>query len=127
MPRKVILLLLLSTTMSLGIYAQEKKVEHLIKQVTTAPDGTTAFTIYDNSASNIIRLESVDSFYKYMLVDIDTNEEVYVQGNRGKRCSIDKLKVGNGSYKLKLFTKNFIITSKVTIASSELNSVAIND
>ncbi len=127
MPRKVIFLLLFSVSVTLVSYAQEKNVDQLVKQITTAPDGTTAFTIYDNSSSNMIRLEAADNFYKYILLDIDTNKQVYVQGNQGKRCSIDKLKIGDGTYKLKLFTKNFIISSKVTIASSERNGVALND
>ena len=127
MPRKVIFLLLFSVSVTLVSYAQEKNVDQLVKQITTAPDGTTAFTIYDNSSSNMIRLEAADNFYKYILLDIDTNKQVYVQGNQGKRCSIDKLKIGDGTYKLKLFTKNFIISSKVTIASSERNGVVLND
>jgi hypothetical protein len=127
MPRKVILLLLFSINISFVAYAQQNNDNQLVKKITTAPDGTTAFITYDHAASNIIRLEASDNFYKYQLLDLDTNEQVYAQGNLGKRCSIDKLKIGDGTYKLKLYTKNFIISSKVTIASSDQNSVAIND
>jgi len=83
MHKKFVLTLLFSVILS-TLSAQEKKTTQLLKYVTTAPDGTASVTIFDDTGSNIIRLEAAHNFYKYQLLDVDTNKEVYVQGNRGK-------------------------------------------
>ncbi len=126
MHKKLVLTLLFSVILS-TLTAQEKKTPQLLKYVTTAPDGSASLTIYDNTGSNIIRLEAAQNFYKYQLLDINTNKQVYSEGNRGNKCTINKLKIADGTYSLKLYTKNFIISSRVTIAAVERNSVAIND
>ncbi len=107
------------------ISAQETKNWQRLKYVTTAPDGTTSITIYDDSRSNLMQLEAADGFYKYQLVDIHTNKEVYTRNNQGRRCIINKLAIADGIYDLKLFTENFVISSRITIAAVEENNVAI--
>ena len=43
--------------------------------------------------------------------------------NKGKACEIDKTKLAAGTYNLRLFTSNFVITSKITVsATRKLNN-----
>jgi hypothetical protein len=83
-----------------------------------APDGSLAMTITDDSRHATIKLISVINFYKYQLLDTETNEPVLTASNRGKECTLNKSKIMAGTYNLRLYTKNFIITSKIDIATS---------
>ena len=91
-----------------------------VKYITTAPDGSTALTITDNSTANILQLESATDFYKYQILDKTTGEAIYSAFNRGKHCSIDTSKISKGRYNLRLFTRKFIITSEIPIGLSRL-------
>jgi len=124
--KKAILIVIVGLFLN-TLSAQDKKPWQLLKYVTTAPDGTTSITIFDDSRSATIQLEAALDFYKYQLIDIDTNKRVYTQSNRGNKGMIDKLKVADGTYDLRLYTKNFIISSRITIAKFQTNSLAIND
>ena len=98
-----------------------------------APDGSLAMTITDDSRQAIIKLESVINFYKYQLLDTETNEPVFTASNRGKECTLDKSKITEGTYNLRLYTRNFVITSKIDITTSSWlkksrnTVVAVND
>ena len=91
---------------------------HRLKYITTAPDGTVAMTMYDNQDEDNIKLESADNFYKYEILDPSTSEAVYSSKNAGKACTIDKNKLAAGTYNLKLYTNNFVITSKITVSAT---------
>lgn len=98
-----------------------------------APDGSLALTITDDSRKTTIKLASETNFYKYQLLDTETNEPVLTASNRGKECTLNKSKITAGTYNLKLYTRNFVITSKIDITTSTWlkksnnNVVAIND
>ena len=96
-----------------------------VKYVTTAPDGSIAMTIIDDSSDHIMKLESANPFYKYQIIDSRTAEVIYGSINKGKECHIDKSKIAAGTYNIRLFTANFIITSKITISALRNFNAAI--
>lgn len=126
MLKKALLLVFIGSFFNV-LSAQVKKTPQLIKYVTTAPDGTTSITIFDDSRSNLMQLEATDGFYKYQLIDIHSNKEVLSRQNKGRRCTINKLTIADGTYDLRLFTDNFVISSRVTISAVEENSIASNE
>ena len=89
-----------------------------IKYITTAPDGTVAMTIYDNLTADNMQLESAEDFYRYEILEPSTSEAVYSSDNSGKACTIDKNKLMAGTYNLRIYTNNFVITSKITVSAS---------
>ena len=89
-----------------------------MKYVTTGPDGSIAMTIIDDTREDMMKLESADAFYKYQILDTRTAEPVYSSENKGNSCEIDKTKLAAGTYNLKLYTSNFVITSKITVSAS---------
>ena len=89
-----------------------------IKYVTQGPDGLIAMTIYDNANENNMKLESANEFYRYEILDPITSEAIISSKNKGKKCNLDKSKIGAGTYNLRLYTLNFIITSKLTIKAT---------
>ena len=93
-------------------FAQKAKVT---KYVTTFPNGEEAITIVDNTASTNLKLSSAESFYKYEILSPEDHELIHESNNRGKVCEIDKTKLEKGTYTLKVYTKDFVITSDITI------------
>ena len=114
--KKIILAFIFSFVL-LSTYAQSNEKPQRLKYVTTAPDGSVAMTVIDDSRDNTLKLESANSFYKYQLVDTKTGEPVFSSRNRGFKCTIDKSKIAAGTYILRLFTKSFIITSEIKITA----------
>ncbi len=92
-----------------------KQSEKITKYVTTFPNGEEAITITDNSASPSLKLSSADSFYKYEILESSNHELVHGSANSGKICDIDKTKLEDGTYTLKVYTDDFVITSDITI------------
>lgn len=86
------------------------------KYIITAPDGSISVTIFDDSSENSMKLEAADAFYKYQILDTRTAEVIFVSKNKGNECHIDKSKIAAGTYNIRLFTANFIITSKITVS-----------
>ena len=114
-------------------FSQTFKNSERVKYVSTAPDGSVAMTIIDDSSENIMKLESANPFYKYQIIDSRTAEVIYGSNNKGKECHIDKSKIAAGTYNIRLFTSNFIITSKITVSalfnfdtSSNIGNIAMN-
>lgn len=103
---------------ALVTFAQTKEVPQRLKYVTTGPDGSVAMTIIDDTREDVMKLESANNFYKYQILDPHTAEPVYSSNNRGKACEIDKTKLTAGTYNLKLYTSNFVITSKITVSAT---------
>jgi len=99
-------------------FAQNADTARRIKYVTMAPDGSVAMIIYNNTEENNIKLESSTAFYKYEILDIKSSETVYQSKNKGKECTFDMSNLINGTYNLRIFTRNFIITSEITILRS---------
>lgn len=93
----------------------DKQSERVIKYVTTFPNGEEAITITDKSASSNLMLSSADNFYKYEILESSNHELVHGSENRGKVCDIDKSKLEDGTYTLKVYTNDFVITSDITI------------
>lgn len=118
MKKGIFTIVFLITTMS--VFSQNASIE---KTIITAPDDSVALTVYNNTAGNDIKVESVDSFYKYQLLDAATSKPVLTANNKGKACVINRKNVAAGNYKLKIYTKDFVITSKITLlATNKLRS-----
>lgn len=115
---KRILLIAVLALAGTSAFAQsntDKQSEKITKYVTTFPNGEEAITITDNSASSNLMLSSADNFYKYEILESSNHELVHGSGNRGKVCDIDKSKLEDGTYTLKVYTDDFVITSDITI------------
>lgn len=84
-------------------------------QVTTDPNGSISIVVYDVKSNDGMVLESAKSFYKYEILDNLTSLPVFEAENNGYKCVINKDTIPTGDYKLKLYTKEFIITTRVTI------------
>ena len=105
---------------SLSTYAQSttnKQSEKVTKYVTTFPNGEEAITITDHSASDNLELTSADNFYKYEILESSNHELLHGSSNKGKVASIDKNKLEEGTYTLKVYTDDFVITSDITISN----------
>jgi len=100
-------------------YAQEYNAPQRLKYITTGPDGSVAVTIYDDTREDSMKLESANNFYRYEILDQNTGEAVFESKNKGKECNIDKSKIASGTYKLRLYTANFVITSEVAINNTK--------
>jgi len=116
------------TLLSLTSFAQtnaNEQSEKITKYVTTFPNGEEAITIVESSASNNLKLSSADNFYKYEILEPANHELIHRSNNKGKVCDIDKSKLEDGTYTLKVYTSDFVITSDITI--SNMNEKEINN
>ena len=111
----IIAVLALAASSAFAQTETNKQSERITKYVTTFPNGEEAITITDNSASSNLMLSSADSFYKYEILEPSNHELVHGSENRGKVCDIDKSKLEDGTYTLKVYTNDFVITSDITI------------
>lgn len=93
----------------------QKKSGKIVKYVTTFPNGEEAITITDNSVSDNLKLTSAENFYKYEILAPENHELIHGASNTGKVCQIDKTKLEEGTYTLKVYTADFVITSDITI------------
>lgn len=93
----------------------DKQSEKVTKYVSTFPNGEEAITITDKSNSTKLQLASADNFYKYEILESANHELVHGSVNNGKICDIDKTKLDEGTYTLKVYTDDFVITSDITI------------
>ena len=116
---KKILFTLAITLTGLTMYAQEAPKETITKYVTTFPNGEEAITITDKSNSSALELASAENFYKYEILETSNHELIHGDENSGKVCAIDKSKLDNGTYTLKVYTDDFVITSDITISNEE--------
>ena len=117
---KNVILLFAIFMLSLSSFAQtntNKQSERVTKYVTTFPNGEEAITITDHSASDNLKLTSADNFYKYEILEPSNHELVHGSNNQGKVCSIDKNNLEDGTYTLKVYTDDFVITSDITITN----------
>ena len=99
--------------------------ERITKYVTTFPNGEEAITITESSRSDNLKLSSAENFYKYEILEPANHELIHGSSNRGKVCDIDKSKLSDGTYTLKVYTSDFVITSDITI--SNMNKVETNN
>jgi len=121
---KNIALILVISLISMSTYAQSatnKQSEKVTKYVTTFPNGEEAITITDHSASDNLELTSADNFYKYEILESSNHELLHGSNNQGKVCNIDKTKLTDGTYTLKVYTDDFVITSDITISNGMEN------
>ncbi len=116
---KTTLFTIVITFISLIGFAQQKQADKITKYITTFPNGEDAITIVDNSNSDNLQLTSAENFYKYEILEPANHELVHHSSNRGKVCEIDKSKLEEGTYTLKVYTSDFVITSDITISSME--------
>ena len=126
---KKILFIALFIASSLAVYGQTPEKPTLLKYVSTGPDGSVVFTVIDDSRKPTIKIESVDEFYKYQLVDLKTGAVVLTRANKGTSGTIDKSKLIAGDYNLLIYTKSFIIGSEITVQPLDPTRevLAIND
>jgi len=117
--KKVILAITVLVLGFAGYSQNNAEVSKRLKYVTTAPDGSVAMTITDDTSKNDIKLESANKFYRYEILDPNTSEPVFASKNQGKECTIDKTKIAAGMYNLRLYTSNFVITSKIAISNTK--------
>lgn len=115
MKNKILTLIL--SFCGLLMFAQTVEKPQRIKYITKAPDGSVAMTIIDDTREDSMKLESANSFYKYQILDLRTNESLLVSDNSGKDCNIDKTKIAAGTYQLKIYTSKFVVTSKITVSA----------
>ncbi|MCF6347719.1 MAG: T9SS type A sorting domain-containing protein [Flavobacteriaceae bacterium] len=116
MNKVILLVLVLGFT---GFAQDNANKPQRLKYVTTAPDGSVAMTITDDSSKDNLKLESVNNFYRFEILDPITGEAVLASKNQGKECDIDKTKLASGTYNLRLYTSNFVITSKIAINNTK--------
>ncbi len=119
------ILIIAITFISLTSYAQTSKTEQpeqITKYVTTFPNGEEAITILESNKTNNLKLSSAESFYKYEILEPASHELVHKSSNRGKVCDIDKSKLSDGTYTLKVYTSDFVITSDITISNMEVGT-----
>ncbi|MCF6223132.1 MAG: hypothetical protein L3J34_05335 [Flavobacteriaceae bacterium] len=117
---KNIILIIAITLISLTGFAQTSNADQpdkITKYVTTFPNGEEAITIIENSNSDNLKLSSADNFYKYEILDPTNHELVHKSNNKGKVCDIDKSKLEEGTYTLRVYTSDFVITSDITISN----------
>jgi hypothetical protein len=132
---KKVAITLVANLVCLIAFSQTNEIPQRLKYVTTAPDGSVAMTIYDDTREDSMTLESANSFYRFEILDTATSEPVYTSRNKGKACTIDKNKLDAGTYNLRLYTSNFVITSEITISGThklnkafkQENTLANND
>ena len=116
------ILLIAFTLLTITGFAQTNKVEapeKITKYVTTFPNGEEAITIMESSKSDNLKLSSAENFYKYEILEPANHELVHRSSNRGKVCDIDKSKLSDGTYTLKVYTSDFVITSDITISNMD--------
>ena len=113
---KKIALTIVFSLVGIIAFSQTSKNSERAKYITTAPDGSVSMTIFDDSSEDSMKLEAADAFYKYQILDTRTAEVIYASKNKGNECHIDKSKIAAGTYNIRLFTSNFIITSKITVS-----------
>lgn len=119
--KKIALIIAIALT-GFTTYAQnsaDAAKETITKYVTTFPNGDEAITITDKSSSSSLELSSADNFYKYEILETANHELVHGQNNKGKICAIDKTKLEEGTYTLKVYTDDFVITSDITISNDD--------
>ena len=125
---KKIALILVISMISISTYAQSntnKQSEKVTKYVTTFPNGEEAITITDHSTSDNLELTSADNFYKYEILESSNHELLHGSNNQGKVCNIDKTKLTDGTYTLKVYTDDFVITSDITISNGMENQSGV--
>ncbi len=118
------ILIIAITLISLTGFAQTQSTnqpDKITKYITTFPNGEEAITIVENSNSNNLKLSSADNFYKYEILESASHELVHRSNNKGKVCDIDKSKLEDGTYTLKVYTSDFVITSDITISNETEN------
>ena len=123
---KTLFLTIVITFTSLIGFSQQKSAK-VTKYVTTFPNGEEAITIVDNPVSTNLKLTSAENFYKYEILAPENHELIHGSSNKGKVCDIDKTKLEEGTYTLKVYTKDFVITSDITIDNSNAKSEAEKD
>ena len=114
------ILLIAFTLLTFTGFAQTNDTEQpekITKYVTTFPNGEEAITIMESSNSDNLKLSSAENFYKYEILEPANHELVHGSSNRGKVCDIDKSKLSDGTYTLKVYTDDFVITSDITISN----------
>ena len=125
--KKIVFIIAIALT-GFSTYAQQSAdaaKETITKYVTTFPNGDEAITITDKSSSSSLELASADNFYKFEILETANHELVHGQNNKGKICAIDKTKLEEGTYTLKVYTDDFVITSDITISNDESTSGSI--
>jgi len=125
--KKIVFIIVIACT-GLSTYAQKNSTnqkDQITKYVTTFPNGDEAITITDKTSSSTLKLASSDDFYKYEILESSNHELVHGEANRGKICDIDKSKLEEGTYTLKVYTDDFVITSDITISGGNSNSDGI--
>ena len=123
---KTTFLTIVITLISLIGFAQQEQVDKITKYVTTFPNGEDAITIIDNSNLDNLQLTSAENFYKYEILAPANHELIHQSANRGKVCEIDKTKLEEGTYTLKVYTSDFVITSDITIDSGIITKQKID-
>ena len=121
--KKIVFIIAIAFT-GLATYAQKNvtnQKDQITKYVTTFPNGDEAITVTDQTSSSTLKLASSDDFYKYEILESSNHELVHGEANRGKICDIDKSKLEEGTYTLKVYTDDFVITSDITISGGEQN------
>ena len=116
--KNIIITLIALVIGGVAIAQKNSETPQRLKYITEAPDGSIAMTIYDDTREDSMTLESASNFYRYEILEPSTSEPIYSAKNQGKACTIDKSKIAEGTYDLRLYTSSFVITSKITITAA---------
>ena len=119
-------------------FSQNSNTQPILKYVTHAPDGSVAIIItegVEDANKNRMNVQSADVFYKYQIVDQQTSESVFTSKNDSKECVIDTSSLDDGTYDLRLYTSDFVITTDLEILRlgefyailKESQSLVVND
>jgi len=116
-------------------FSQNSNTQPLLKYVTHAPHGSIALTIIDDTTNHRMNVQNADAFYKYQILDQKTSELVYSSKNDDKDCTIDTTNLTEGTYDLRLYTSDFVITTDLEILRlgefyamlKESQSLVVND
>jgi hypothetical protein len=117
--KKTVFIITLTLTGITAFAQSGSQQERVTKYVTTFPNGEEAITITDRSSDTNLKLASADNFYKYEILESASHELVHGSENRGNICDIDKSKLEEGTYTLKVYTDDFVITSDITIDNGD--------
>jgi len=114
------ILLTVFILLSLNGFAQMNQADqgdHVTRQVIILPNGEEAVTIFENEETNILKLSTVDNFYKYEILKTSNRELVHRAANKGKICEIDNSELADGQYTIKIYTTDIVFTSYFTISN----------
>ena len=89
--------------------------DRVTKYVTTFSNGEEALRVIDRAASGDLEINTRDEFFWYEILEPSGHELLHGEIHQGSAASIDKSKFEEGTYTLKVYTEDFVISSDIVI------------